>query len=182
MKNRAVFIDRDGTINVDTHYIGDPDRFVMYKGVGEGVRRLKDMGYLIIVVTNQSGIARGYFTIEDLMKVHERMEYEFASFGVRLDGIYYCPHHPDDGCPCRKPNTALFEQAIKEHNIDVAGSFMIGDKELDIIAGKRIGLKTILIPEKHESQKLINDIKSWQYQPDFIANNFMDAVNLIKIS
>jgi len=180
MKNRAVFIDRDGTINVDTHYIGDPDRFVMYKGVGEGVRRLKDMGYLIIVVTNQSGIARGYFTIEDLMKVHERMEYEFASFGVRLDGIYYCPHHPDDGCPCRKPNTALFEQAIKEHNIDVAGSFMIGDKELDIIAGKRIGLKTILIPELDMRENLAQNINEWQHRPDYIADDFLSATEWIR--
>lgn len=176
MKNKAVFIDRDGTINRDTHYIGDPDNFFMYEGVGEGVRRLKEEGYLIIVVTNQSGISRGYFTEEDLKRVHKKMEYEFKTFGVKLDGIYYCPHHPDDNCMCRKPNTGLFEKAIVVHDIDVTKSFMIGDKELDIVAGKKVGLKTILVPEEGNCEKMINNINNWLYIPDYVANNIFDAV------
>lgn len=180
MKNKTVFIDRDGTINIDKHYIGDPRLFHIYPGVGEGTKILKDEGYKIIVITNQSGIARGYFTVEDLNNVHKKMEDEFARFGVKFDAIYYCPHHPDEKCMCRKPNTALFEQAIKEHNVDVSRSFMIGDKELDIIAGKKMGLKTILVPEKHERQGLINNIKDWPYQPDYIADNFLKAVGWIR--
>lgn len=182
MKNKAIFIDRDGTININTHYISDPEDFVMYEGVGKGVRILQDKGYLIIVVTNQSGIARGYFTEEDLKNVHQRMEDDLAEFGVRLDGIYYCPHHPEDRCQCRKPNTALFEEAIKGHDIDTSMSFMIGDKELDIVAGKKIGLKTILVPERHEREGLINNIKEWQYLPDYIADNFLDAIEWIIIN
>ena len=133
MKNKAVFVDRDGTINVDVHYLGDPDDFEMYPGVGEGVKRLQEKGFKIIVITNQSGIARGYFTEKQLLNIHEIMKKEFQKFNVILDGIYYCPHHPDDNCNCRKPNTGLFEKAIKEHNIDVKKSYMIGDKILDIV-------------------------------------------------
>jgi D,D-heptose 1,7-bisphosphate phosphatase len=145
MKNKAVFIDRDGTINEDGPYLSDPGRFKMYPGVGEGVKRLKDAGFKIIVVTNQSGIARGYFTEEDLTAVHDRMKEEFARFGVTLDGIYYCPHHPNEGCSCRKPEPGLFEKAIREHNIDPGRSYTIGDKELDVAAGNRAGTTTILI-------------------------------------
>lgn len=136
MRNKAIFIDRDGTINVDVHYLDDPAKFEMYSGVCEGVRKLKDNGFKIIVVTNQSGIARGYFTEKQLSNIHERMKNEFRKFGIVLDGIYYCPHHPDDNCNCRKPNTGLFEKAINEHNIDVKKSYTIGDKTLDIDAGK----------------------------------------------
>jgi D-glycero-D-manno-heptose 1,7-bisphosphate phosphatase len=145
MKNKAVFIDRDGTINEDGPYLSDPGQFKMYPGVGEGVKRLKDAGFKIIVVTNQSGIARGYFTEEDLTAVHDRMKEEFASFGVTLDGIYYCPHHPNQSCSCRKPNTGLFEKAMREHDIDPGRSYMIGDTELDVVAGERVGARTVLI-------------------------------------
>jgi histidinol-phosphate phosphatase family protein len=145
MKNKAVFIDRDGTINEDGPYLSDPNRFRMYPGVGEGVKRLQDAGFKIIVVTNQSGIGRGYFTEENLAAVHDRMKEEFARYGVTLDGIYYCPHHPGDKCDCRKPNTGLFEAAIAEHDIDAARSYMIGDKELDAAAGEKVGAKTVLI-------------------------------------
>lgn len=180
MKNKAIFIDRDGTINIDFHYIGDPELFQMYPGVVEGVRRLKDEGYLVIVITNQSGIARGYFTEEDLKRVHQKMEEEFASSGVRLDGIYYCPHHPDDNCLCRKPNTALFEQAIKEHDIDTSKSFMIGDKDLDVAAGKKIGLKTILINELDIRENLTKKMDDWQHRPDYIAKDFLGATKWIR--
>ncbi|WP_321504065.1 D-glycero-beta-D-manno-heptose 1,7-bisphosphate 7-phosphatase [uncultured Methanoregula sp.] len=179
MKNNAVFVDRDGTINIDVHYLNDPDKFEMYPGVGEGIKQLKVKGYKIIVITNQSGIGRGYFTEQQLFRVHERMITEFQKFDVTLDGIYYCPHHPDDHCNCRKPNTGLFEKAVQEHNIDVKKSFMLGDKMLDIEAGKKIGVKTILIPEPHLKEVLLSQKNEWRHNPDFIANNFRSAVDWI---
>lgn len=160
MKNRAIFIDRDGTINLDVHYLDDPDKFEMYPGVGEGVKKLKDSGFKVIVITNQSGIARGYFTEKQLSDIHERMKKEFQEFDVMLDGIYYCPHHPDDNCNCRKPNTGLFEKAIREHNIDVKKSYMLGDKILDVGAGKKIGARTVLVPEPNMREEILSKKKS----------------------
>lgn len=179
MNKKAVFIDRDGTINVNVHYLDDPDRFEMYPGVGEGLRRLQDNGFTLIVITNQSGIARGLFTEEQLSAIHERMEQELQAYGVKLDGLYYCPHHPDEGCDCRKPNTRLFEQAIREHDIDIHKSYMIGDKYLDVAAGKKIGVKTILIPEPHEREECLLELDEWEAKPDYIAVDFMDAVGWV---
>ncbi len=179
MKNRAIFIDRDGTINLDVHYLDDPDKFEMYPGVGEGVKKLKDSGFKVIVITNQSGIARGYFTEKQLSDIHERMKKEFREFDVMLDGIYYCPHHPDDNCNCRKPNTGLFEKAIREHNIDVKKSYMLGDKILDVGAGKKIGARTVLVPEPNMREEILSKKKEWGYNPDYTADDFMGAVEWI---
>lgn len=179
MRNKAVFVDRDGTINVDVHYLDDPDKFEMYPGVPIGVKKLQEHGFKIIVITNQSGIARGYFTEEQLSGVHERMKQEFQKFGVTLDGIYYCPHHPDDKCNCRKPNTGLFEKAIREHNINVEKSYMLGDKILDISAGEKIGVRTVLIPEPHLREDFLSQKNEWEYHPDYIADDFLDAIDWI---
>lgn len=179
MKNKAVFIDRDGTINVDVRYLADPDEFEMYPDVSDGAKKLKYNGFKIIVITNQSGIARGYFTEEQLSAIHERMKQEFQKFNVVLDGIYYCPHHPDDNCHCRKPDTGLFEEAIKDHDIDIRKSYMLGDKILDIGAGKKIGVRTVLIPEPHLREELLSGKNEWEYYPDYIADDFMDAVEWI---
>lgn len=181
-KNKAVFIDRDGTINVDVHYLSDPDKFELYPGVCEGIKRLKANGFKIIIVTNQSGIGRGYFSERQLSDVHERMKTEFRKFGVELDGIYYCPHHPDDNCNCRKPNTGLFEKAIKEHNVDAGKSYVLGDKILDVAAGKKIGARTVLIPEPHETEALLSGKSEWVCAPDYVADDFADAVEwLLKL-
>jgi len=180
MGNKAVFVDRDGTINVDVHYLHDPGQFQMYPGVGEGLRSLKEAGFKIIVITNQSGIGRGYFTEEQLKKVHDRMKSDLHHFGVTLDGIYVCPHHPEERCNCRKPRTGLFERAIKDNNIDLTGSFMIGDKSLDVEAGKKIGVQTILIPEPHIRGECLSKQYLWGAFPDFIANDFLAAVDWIQ--
>lgn len=173
MGHKAVFVDRDGTINVDGPYLSDPDKFKMYPGVGKGIKELKDNGFKIIVITNQSGIARGYFTEKDLADIHDKMKKEFEKFNVELDGIYYCPHHPDDGCNCRKPKTGLLDKAIKEHDIDVTKSFMVGDKIIDIVAGKKEGLKTVLITELYVKGERLSNKNG--YQPDYIAKDFIEA-------
>lgn len=179
MKNKAVFIDRDGTINIDGPYLSDPDRFEMYPGVGNGIKALKENGFKIIVITNQSGIARGYFTENDLAEIHAKMKREFKKFNVELDGIYYCPHHPDDGCNCRKPKTGLFDKAIKEHDIDVKKSYMLGDKNLDVVAGRNVGTKTVLIPVPGTTGKTAIEKSKKDSCPDYIARDFTDAIEWI---
>ena len=179
MKNKVVFVDRDGTINVDGPYLADPDKFEMYQGVGEGIKKLKENGFKIIIITNQSGIARGYFTEKDLAKIHDKMKKEFLKFNVKLDDIYYCPHHPDDDCNCRKPKTELFERAIKEHNIDVKKSYMLGDKIQDVEAGKKIGVKTILIPVSNANEEEMHQNNTAIHTLDYIATDFSKAVNWI---
>jgi len=170
MGNKAVFIDRDGTINVNVEYLDNPDRFQMYVGVAEGIKLLKDNGFKIIVITNQSGIARGYFPEKTLEKIHEKMEKELLKKGAALDAIYYCPHHPDDNCDCRKPNTGLFKKAVKDFDVDTSRSFVIGDMMADIEAGHRMGLKTILVPEKKDLVE--KEMKESKIKPDLVCDDF----------
>jgi len=174
MGNKAVFIDRDGTINVNVGYLDNPDDFQMYPGVAEGIKLLQENGFKIIIITNHSGIARGYYTVETLKRIHERMLKEFYDKGVTIDAIYYCPHHPDDNCDCRKPNTLLFEKAIEEFNIDISKSYIIGDRMLDIEAGFKMGLKTILIPER--KKQVEEEKKKSKIKPDFESNEFYKGV------
>ena len=177
MGNKAVFIDRDGTINKNVEYLDNPNEFQMYPGVAEGIKTLKDSGFKIIVITNQSGIARGFFTEDTLIQIHDRMKQELSEKGATIDAIYYCPHHPNDNCSCRKPKTYLFEKAIKDFDIDTSQSFVIGDRMLDVEAGNKIGCKTILIPERKEQVK--KEMEESEIEPDFIGNNFESGVEWI---
>lgn len=127
--HRALFIDRDGTINKDCPYCIDPDDLVLYDDTVRLMKQYKKNGYLIIVVTNQSGIARGYFSEEQLKQFNDRMTEELFKRGVEIDDIYYCPHHPDDNCNCRKPKTGMVERAVKEHDILLSQSIMVGDRD-----------------------------------------------------
>jgi len=177
MGYKAVFIDRDGTINVNVEYLDDPNNFKMYPGVAKGIKLLKKNGFKIIVITNQSGIARGYFSKETLEKIHERMKSELLKKGATIDAIYYCPHHPDDNCDCRKPQTGLFKKAFKDLNIDSSKSFIIGDKMLDVEAGYKMGLKTILVPE--DKEKVEKEMRTTNIKPDFVSKNFYSGVRWI---
>ena len=141
----AVFLDRDGTIVVDKHYPSDPDELELLPNALEGIRELRDLGAKLVVVTNQSGVGRGYFPAEALEPMHERLRELLAEGGVALDGIYVCPHAPDDGCDCRKPKTALFEQAADELGLALTESYVLGDKDADVEAGRRIGATPILV-------------------------------------
>jgi len=127
--HRALFIDRDGTINKDCPYCIDPDDLVLYDDTVRLMKQYKKNGYLIIVVTNQSGIARGYFSEEQLKLFNDRMTEELFKRGVEIDDIYYCPHHPDDNCNCRKPKTGMVERAVKEHDILLSHSILVGDRD-----------------------------------------------------
>jgi len=170
--NRVVFVDRDGTIARDVPYCSRPEDFEIFSGVPEDIKRLNEAGFKVIVITNQSGVSRGYFTKETLDKIHQKMVSEMVIKGARIDGIEYCPHKPEDNCWCRKPKTGLFLQAAKKLEIDFPGSFMIGDKPADIEAGHAVGVCTILVPDGTPSSPR-------ESQPDFAADNFTAAVDWI---
>lgn len=142
---RAVFLDRDGTIAPDVPYCSREEDFKLYPEAGPAIKLLKDSGFKVIVITNQSGIARGYFTEKTLDKIHNKLRREIKKFGIELDAIYYCPHHPDDGCDCRKPKTALFRKAAADLSIDLERSYVIGDMPLDVEAGRAVGCRTVLL-------------------------------------
>lgn len=139
--NKAVFLDRDGVIIEEEHYLSDPDKIRLIPGAVEAIKRLRDAGYLAVVTTNQAGVARGYYEEADAVKVNERLKLMLESAGAGLDGIYMCPHHPDHSgdCYCRKPAPGMLLQAIKDLNIDCADSYMIGDKMSDIGAADAAG-------------------------------------------
>ncbi|CAH0534207.1 D-glycero-beta-D-manno-heptose-1,7-bisphosphate 7-phosphatase [Vibrio stylophorae] len=149
MSNPAVFIDRDGVINVDHGYVATTDDFEYVEGVFDACRALKAQGYLLVLVTNQSGIARGYFSEDQFLSLTEWMDWNFADNGVDFDGIYYCPHHPEHGigeykqdCDCRKPKPGMFFSARDFLKIDMANSVMIGDKADDMQAAINAGIGT----------------------------------------
>jgi D-glycero-D-manno-heptose 1,7-bisphosphate phosphatase len=148
----AVFLDRDGTLNVEVDYLSSPDELVLLPGVASALRRFADAGFLLCVVTNQSGIARGLFDEEALHRIHERLGALLAAEGVSLDSIGYCPHHPDVGvapyrrpCRCRKPQPGLLEDAALRFGVDLARSFTVGDALRDLDAGAALGVRGVLV-------------------------------------
>ena len=152
--NKAVFLDRDGTLNSDEghYYIYKPEDVVFNPGVMEGLKRLKEAGYLLFIVTNQGGIAKGIYTHEDVRKVHDYMCSEFARYGISIDKIYYCPHHESiKSCVCRKPSPYMINLAIEEFQVDRKESWLIGDGSRDIKAAEAAGIKSIKI---HKNQDL----------------------------
>ncbi len=149
---RAVFLDRDGTLNVEKDYLYRVEDFEFIPGVPEALKKLQEAGFLLVVVTNQSGVARGFYTLEDVEILHRHMRAELDKYGVTLDGIYVCPHHPEKGqppfnidCDCRKGKPGMLLQAAQELDIDLSQSFMVGDKLADIEAGTAAGCSSILV-------------------------------------
>lgn len=143
--NKAVFLDRDGTINVDYGYVGDIKKFKFIDGAVEGLKILYDLGYLLIVISNQSGVGRGYFTCDDVENVNRYMLNELKKKEIIISSIYYCPHVDSDNCDCRKPKLKLFYDAINEYDIDLESSYAIGDKERDLSICTVEGVQGILL-------------------------------------
>jgi len=170
--NRAVFLDRDGTMAKDVHYCSCPEDFELFPDTPKAIRLLNQHGFKVIVITNQSGIARGYFTEETLAKIHQKMKDELAKEGAHVDAIYYCPHHPDDNCDCRKPKPKLVLQAAMEHQIDLKRSFVIGDLQMDVDLGSAIGCKTLLMSRP---PSLING----ETKADAVAQDLLQAAHII---
>ncbi|MBI3945599.1 MAG: D-glycero-beta-D-manno-heptose 1,7-bisphosphate 7-phosphatase [Armatimonadetes bacterium] len=142
---RLVFLDRDGTLNVERYYLSSPEQVTLLPGAAEGVRRMREMGLATVVATNQSGLARGYFDAAALERVHERLRALLAEAGAAVDAIYVCPHHPDEGCDCRKPAPGMGRRAARDFGADPARAFVIGDKVCDIHFGQAIGATTLLV-------------------------------------
>lgn len=178
MSNRAVFFDRDGVINKEVNYLDSPEKVEILPGIAEAVKLLNDNNFKVVIITNQSGIARGYFTINTLNEIHNLIQNELMKSSAKIDAIYFCPHHPDDDCNCRKPRIGLIKRAETELDIDLTSSYLIGDTISDIQAGINAGLKSILVLTgygKDERAKL-DDIG---LEVDHIASDTISAVSWI---
>ncbi len=175
-KNVAVFVDRDDTLMVDVGYCRNPDQVQLLPGVADGLKLLSQHGYYAIVVTNQSGIARGYFSPRELEAVHSRLLKELNTHGADLRAIYYCPHHPEESCSCRKPRPGLLLRAASELNLKLRSCYTIGDREWDIEAGRAAGTQTILLSN---NAKLGGQPDKLKTQADYVAQDLLEAVLLI---
>ncbi len=182
MASKAVFLDKDGTLIEDIPYNVDPERIRLEEGALESLRLLQDHGYQLIVVSNQSGVARGFFEEQDLHAVRQRLEELLSPAGIVLTDFYYCPHHPQGtvskyavDCYCRKPQPGMLYRAAREHDLRLADSWMVGDILHDMEAGNRAGCKTILIDNHHETEWKLNTLRC----PKFIAKNLEEAARVI---
>ncbi|MDD4187284.1 MAG: HAD-IIIA family hydrolase [Bacilli bacterium] len=184
-KQKCIFLDRDGTINKHIPFLSNKNEFELIPGSAEAIRKINNSEYLCIVVTNQPIIARGESTVENLEDIHKRMDTLLGKDGAFIDGLYYCPHHPHKGyegeipelkieCECRKPNIGMIINAVKDYNIDLTESILIGDTTLDIECANRAGIKSILV--KTGEGGLDGKFDS---QPDYIADNLLEAVNIV---
>ena len=170
----AVFLDRDGTINREVHYLSRPEQLELLPGAGEAIRRLNDLGLPVILVTNQSGVARGYLSEETLQRIHGLLEKMLDEQGAHLDAIYYCPDLPDTGSLCRKPEIGMLELAAREHRVDLRRSYVIGDMAKDIEMGRRAGTKTVLVLTGYGPEA------RGTVQPDHVAGDLAEAVGWIE--
>ena len=177
MNRQAVFLDRDGTIAEHVHYMRRPEEFRLLPGAGEAIARLNAAGNQIVVVTNQSGIARGYLTEAALGRIHLAMRRELARFGAWVDAVYHCAHHPDDGCACRKPRPGMLLRAAEELSLPLGRCVMVGDQPLDVLAGKAAGIRTVLV--RTGAQPAAGETAAPAVQPDFEAGTLMEAVDWI---
>ncbi|MGA2172963.1 MAG: HAD family hydrolase [Sedimentisphaerales bacterium] len=184
MPNKAIFMDRDDTLIEDPGYINDPEQVKLLEGAPEALIAIRAMGYKLVVVSNQSAVARGIVTEEILAQIHKRLEQLLAEKGTSLDRIYYCPYHPDGVIPKyrrdsdhRKPNPGMLLDAAKDMDIDLTESWMVGNSPRDIEAGARAGCKTILIDNRGHEQK----IQPGEQTPDYRAVNMKEVVNIIKM-
>ena len=177
MMNKAgVFLDRDGTINIEKEYLSDPKQLELYSKSAKAIKELNDAGIPVVVVTNQSGIGRGMFTIETLNNIHLKLAKMLKKeAGAVIDCVYFCPNTPKDKCACRKPQLGMIEKAGKELNIDTEHSYFVGDKVCDIKMGRKAGGKSVLVLTGYGKVEK----KDISCQPDYIAQDLMEAVKWI---
>lgn len=184
--NKAVFIDRDGTISEEVGYINHASRFRLFPYSASAIKLLNDNDWLAIITTNQAGVARGYFTEEMITAVHHRMTEGIESEGAKLDGIYYCAHHPSLGdepyrleCDCRKPKPGLISRAAVDLAIDLNQSWMVGDRYSDIEVARNAGVKSAFVLSGYGRGEWEHQRASWKYQPDLVAEHLLDAIKQI---
>ena len=179
-KQKAVFLDRDGTLNEEIGFLANPEQIKLLEGVTEALRIIHASGYLAIVVTNQPVIARGDCTIEELEMIHNKLETELGKEGAYFDDLFYCPHHPEGigiyrkKCTCRKPAAGLLMQAQKDFDIDMGRSYLAGDRASDILCGKNAGLKTVLLESGYGIKRLEYDVT-----PDFFLQDLKEFTGML---
>jgi D-glycero-D-manno-heptose 1,7-bisphosphate phosphatase len=178
-KRRAVFLDRDGTIAEEVGYANHISRFVVYPFAAAAIRRLNDRNLPVIVVTNQSGVARGFFPESLISQMHDKMVEELAAGGAHVDGMYYCPHIRDDQCSCRKPLPGMLVHAAREHNLEISGSVLVSDRYNDVQMGHENGCRTILVLTGYGRGDYEWNHTKWPRQPDHVVENLADAVEII---
>ena len=183
---RAVFIDRDGTISEEVGYVNHPSRYRVFPYSAEAVRALNDAGLLAVLVTNQAGVARGYFAEEMIGAVHDRLARELERGGARLDAVYYCPHHPTVGappyrqtCDCRKPRPGLIRRTADDLRIDTAASWMVGDRYGDVELARNAGLRAAFVLSGYGLGEWEHQRHAWSHQPDLVADDLLAAVREI---
>jgi D-glycero-D-manno-heptose 1,7-bisphosphate phosphatase len=183
---RAVFIDRDGTISEEVGYINHPSRFRLFPYAAAAIKHLHDNGWLAILVTNQAGVARGYFSEEMIQTVHSVLSTELERNGAKLDAIYYCAHHPSVGeppyrfdCDCRKPKPGLITRAAQDFNVDVNQSWMAGDRYSDVELARNAGLKSAFVLSGYGLGEWEHQRAGWTESPDLVAQNLLEAVQQI---
>ena len=186
MPRPAVFMDRDGTLSHEVGYVNHVSRFRLYPWAVDAVRLANKTGFLAVVVTNQAGVARGYFPEAVIHEVHASLVASMTAGDARLDGIYFCPHHPSAGeppyrrdCDCRKPKPGLVERAAAELDIDLSRSFVIGDRLGDLELAWRVGARGVLVRSGYGLGELTYHAPSWPRQPDLVAENVLEAVERI---
>jgi len=184
MKRPAVFMDRDGTISEEVGYVNHPSRFRLFPYTSEAIRILNNNGWLAIVITNQAGVARGYFSEEVIVKVHDQLQSELEN--ARLDAIYYCAHHPSVGeppyrfdCDCRKPKPGLINRAAKDFEIDQGVSWMVGDRYGDVELARNAGLRSAFVLSGYGRGEWEYQRHTWEHQPDVVCENLLEAVKAI---
>lgn len=175
----AVFLDRDGTIAEEVGYLNHISRFRMFFFVTAAIRRFNERGLPVVLVTNQSGVGRGYFPESVVHSVHELMTHQLAAEGAHIDAIYYCPHTSADNCACRKPKTGMLIRAASEHGLDLERSFVVGDRYADIQVARNVRARGILVRTGYGEGELAWHAANWPVQPDFIAGNLADAADWI---
>lgn len=185
-KRRAVFIDRDGTISEEVGYVNHPSRYRVFPYAAEAIKRLNEAGWLAVLVTNQAGVARGYFTEDVIGAVHTLLAQELERGGARLDAIYYCPHHPSVGeppyrfdCDCRKPRPGLIRRAAADLDIDLERSWMVGDRYSDTELARNAGTRAALVLSGYGRGEWEYQRAAWRHQPDLVAENLLEAVRKI---
>jgi D-glycero-D-manno-heptose 1,7-bisphosphate phosphatase len=175
----AVFLDRDGTIAEEVGYLNHASRFRMFSFAAEAIHRLNEARLPVIVVTNQSGIGRGYFPESLVHTVNELMAQQLAAAGAKLDAIYYCPHISSEKCGCRKPNTGMLDRAAQEHALDLHRSFVVGDRYGDVELARNAGAQSVLVRTGYGEGELAWHAAKWPAPPDFVAEDLTQAADWI---
>jgi D-glycero-D-manno-heptose 1,7-bisphosphate phosphatase len=186
MSQRAVFLDRDGTINEEMGHMNHLSRFTLFPWAAEAIRLLNGAGYKVIIVTDQSGVARGLFPEALVKQIHQKLQDELARMGAWIDAVYYCPHHPTGAvadfrqdCRCRKPRPGMIEQAQREWDLDLSQSYLVGDRYNDVRLAHAVGAQGILVLTGYGRGEIEHWGATWPTPPNYVAEHLLDAVHWV---